>query len=172
LTATPKDGIMQTLRHIALGAFLLLAAGGAQADEVKAGDLVLRDLWSRATPKGAATGAAYMTIENRGAAADRLLAGTTPAAAKFEVHEMRTTDGIMRMRPVQGGLSIAPGATVTLEPNGYHIMLVGLKAPLKAGDKVPATLQFEKAGEVEVAFDVRPLGASGPAAAMPAHGGH
>jgi hypothetical protein len=71
-------------------------------------------------------------------------------------------NGVMTMRPVKGGLSIPPGQSVTLAPGGYHIMLMELKAPLKKGDKVPVTLAFEKAGEVNVTLDVQGIGATGP----------
>jgi copper(I)-binding protein len=82
-------------------------------------------------------------------------------AARVEVHEMKMNNDIMIMRPVSGGLSIPPGQSVTLAPGGYHLMMMKLKAPLKEGNRVPITLQFEKAGKVDVMFDVRGIGASG-----------
>ena len=117
---------------------------------------------TRATPGGAKIGGGYLTIENKGAEPDILMGGSSPAAAKVEVHEMAMKDGVMTMRPVKGGLSIPPGQSVTLAPGGYHIMLMELKAPLKQGNKVPVKLQFEKAGKINVTFDIQGVGASGP----------
>ena len=137
----------------------------ARAQEVKAGDLVITLAWSRATPGGAKVGGGYLTIENKGSVPDRLIGGTADVAAKVEVHEMATNNGVMTMRPVEGGLTIEPGKTVKLAPGGYHLMMLDLKGPLKKGDKLPVTLEFEKAGKVTVSFDVQGIGAPGPGAA-------
>ena len=147
-------------------AAVLLLATQALADDVKLGDVVIVLPWARATPSGATTGAGYLTIENHGQADDRLVGVASPVAAKVEVHEMSMTGGVMRMRPVQGGVAIAAGKSVTLAPSGYHIMLMGLNAPLKQGDKVPVTLTFEKAGKAEVVLDVQAIGAPAPAGSM------
>jgi len=144
-------------------AALLLVATQALADDVKVGDLVVAKPWARATPTGAPTGAGYLTIENHGQADDRLVGVSSPSAARAEVHQMSMDGGVMRMRPAQGGIAIAAGKSVTLTPNGYHIMLVGLNAPLKQGDKVAVTLTFEKAGKVDVQLDVQAIGAPAPA---------
>ncbi len=149
------------LSGIALMAVFIAAP--ARADEVKAGDLVITQAWSRATPGGAKIGGGYLTIENNGKTADRLLGGTADIAAKVEVHEMSTDNGVMKMRPVEGGLTIDPGKTVKLAPSGYHLMIMDLKAPLKQGEKVPVTLNFEKAGKVSIMLDVQGVGAKGPA---------
>jgi copper(I)-binding protein len=141
-----------------------LAAAPARAEEVKAGDLVISQAWSRATPGGAKTGGGFLTIENKGNAPDRLVAVSGDFAGKIEVHEMAVKNGVMTMRPVENGLTIEPGKTVTLAPGGYHLMMLDLKAPLKQGDKLPVTLQFEKAGTVAVTLDVQGVGAKGPAA--------
>jgi copper(I)-binding protein len=150
-----------------LGAALLalLSAAPACAQEVKAGDLVLTQAWSRATPGGAKIGGGYLTIENKGSAPDRLIGGSGDIAGKIEVHEMSMKDGVMTMRPLDNGLTIGPGKTVKLAPGGFHLMLFDLKAPLKQGDKVPITLEFEKAGKVTLSLDVQSLGAQGPAGA-------
>jgi copper(I)-binding protein len=97
-----------------------------------------------------------LTLSNLGAAPDRLLGGATPVASQVEVHEMSMDGGVMRMRPVSGGLVIPAGGTVALKPGGYHIMLIGLKTPLTAGTMVPLTLRFEKAGLVKLQVPVRP----------------
>jgi copper(I)-binding protein len=142
--------------------FAVLLAAPLRADEVKAGDLVISQAWSRATPGGAKIGGGYLTIENKGATPDRLIGGSADIAAKVQVHEMTMADGVMKMRPVEGGLTIAPGKTVKLAPSGYHLMIMDLKSPLKQGDKVPVTLEFEKAGKVAVTLDVESIGAQGP----------
>jgi periplasmic copper chaperone A len=140
-----------------------LLAAHAGAEEVKAGDLVITQAWSRATPGGAKVGGGYLTIENKGSAADRLIGASTEFAGKVEVHEMSVTNGVMTMRPVENGLAIEPGKTVKLAPGGYHLMLLDLKNPLKQGEKVPLTLQFEKAGDIKLSLDVEGVGAQGPA---------
>jgi copper(I)-binding protein len=150
---------------VALGIMMsYLLAAPARAEDVKAGDLVISQAWSRATPGGAKTGGGFLTIENKGSAPDRLVAVSGDFAGKIEVHEMAVKNGVMTMRPVENGLTIDPGKTVTLAPGGYHLMMLDLKAPLKQGDKLPVTLQFEKAGTVAVTLDVQGVGAKGPAA--------
>ncbi|CCD85787.1 conserved protein of unknown function [Bradyrhizobium sp. ORS 285] len=143
-------------------ALLLPTASGVFAADIKAGDLVIAQPWSRATPGGAKTGAGYLTIENKGAAPDRLVAASADVAGKVEVHEMAVTNGVMTMRPLDKGLVIEPGKTVALAPGGYHLMMMDLKSPLKQGDKLPLTLEFEKAGKVAVTLDVQAVGAKGP----------
>jgi hypothetical protein len=145
-----------------------LALTPACAEEVKAGDLVISQAWSRATPGGAKVAGGYLTIANKGAAPDQLLSASADAAGKVELHEMAISEGVMTMRPLDKGVAIAPGKTVQFAPGGYHIMFVDLKNPLKQGDKVPVTLQFEKAGKVQVSLDVQGVGAQAPGAA---HGG-
>jgi|SRR5690348_7665767 periplasmic copper chaperone A len=168
---------IRSIGAVLCGALLILSAA-ARADEVKAGDLVISQAWSRATPGGAKIGAGYLTIENKGSASDRLVAISGDAAGKIEVHEMAMNKGVMTMRPLEQPLTIDPGKTVTLAPGGYHLMMMDLKAPLKQGDKVPLTLEFEKAGKVAVTLDVQGVGAKGPAAdsggmmkKMPDHSG-
>jgi hypothetical protein len=155
--------IARTLAYVVCLAGLLAAP--ARAEEVKAGDLVITQGWSRATPNGAKIGSGYLTIENKGAAADRLIGGSADAAGKVEVHEMAMKNGVMTMRSLDNGLAIDPGKTVKLAPGGYHLMIFDLKSPLKQGDKLPVTLEFEKAGKVTVSLDVQGIGAQGPGAA-------
>ena len=130
-----------------------------------AGDMMVLQPWSRATPPGATTGAGYLTVMNHGSSADTLLGGSTPLAAKFELHQTSMNSGIITMRPVPEGVTIPPGATVTLKPEGggYHIMLSGLKTPLKMGSRLPVTLNFAKAGHMNVEFSVEAIGALAPA---------
>jgi periplasmic copper chaperone A len=153
-------------RSLAYAALLsALIAGPTRAEEVKAGDLVITQAWSRATPGGAKIGGGYLTIENKGSASDRLIGGSAAIAGKVEVHEMTMNNGVMTMRPLDKGLTIDPGKTVKLAPGGYHLMMFDLKGPLKQGDKVPVTLEFEKAGKVNLSFDVEGIGAQGPGGA-------
>jgi copper(I)-binding protein len=135
----------------------------ARAEEVKAGDLVITQAWSRATPGGARVGGGYLTIENKGQTPDRLIGGTADISARVQLHEMAMNGGVMTMRPLDKGLVIEPGKTLRLAPGGYHLMLLDLKSPLKQGDKVPLTLEFEKAGKVSLSLDVQGVGAQGPA---------
>ncbi len=161
-----------TVRSFACAVFAAaLFAVPARAEEVKAGDLVITQAWSRATPGGAKVGGGYLTIENKGTEADRLTGGSADVAGKVEVHEMAMNNGVMTMRPLDKGLVIEPGKTVKLAPGGYHLMLLDLKSPLKQGDKLPVTLEFEKAGKVSLSLDVQGVGAQGPASAD-GQGGH
>jgi len=160
-----RNRIFKPLAGLAMLAVMMssLLGAPARAEEVKAGDLISQ-AWSRATPRGAKTGGGFLTIENKGSAPDRLVAVSGDFADKIEVHEMAVKNGVMTMRAVENGLTIEPGKTVTLAPGGYHLMMLDLKAPLKQGDKLPVTLQFEKAGTVVVTLDVQGVGAKGPAA--------
>ena len=144
----------------------LLAAPSARAEDVKAGDLVITQAWARATPGGAKTGGGFLTIENKGSTPDKLVGVSADVAGKIAVHEMAMEAGVMKMRPVEGGLTIDPGKTVKLAPGGLHLMMTDLKSPLKQGDKLPVTLQFEKAGKVQVTLDVQAVGAPGPSGNM------
>ena len=136
-----------------------LAIPPAQAADVTVGSMKISSPWARATPKGASVGGGYMTITNTGSAPDRLVGGSTDVSKSFEVHEMKMEGGVMKMRPVVGGIEIKPGQTVTLDPGGYHVMFVGLKDQLKQGGHFKATLQFAKAGKVDVDFVVEGIGA-------------
>ena len=131
----------------------------AVAHEYTVGSLHIGHPWSRATPKGAAIGAGYLKITNNGTAPDRLLGGSSEAAKSFELHVMSMENGVMKMRPVEGGIEIKPGETVEFKPESYHVMFVGLKEPLVQGHRVKATLDFEKAGKVAVEFVVESIGA-------------
>jgi copper(I)-binding protein len=153
--------IVQTFASVVFVA--ALCAAPARAQEVKAGDLVITQAWTRATPNGAKIGGGYLTIENKGSAPDRLIGGSAEIAGKVEVHEMAMKNGVMTMRPLDNGLTIEPGKTVKLAPGGYHLMMFDLKSPLKQGDKLPLTLDFEKAGKVKLSLDVEGVGAKGPA---------
>ena len=141
----------------------LLATGAstaASAEDYKIGNLQISQPWTRATPKGAAVAGGYFKITNTGTTPDRLLGGSTDVAKRLEVHEMSMDGGVMKMRELRNGLDIPPGATVELKPNSYHIMMQGLSRPLAKGQRVKASLTFEKAGTGEVEFAVEAIGAS------------
>ena len=129
---------------------------------VTQGDLRIERFWMRQPPPAARVGGGYATITNGGEEPDRLVGGRVDFAERFEIHEMAMEGGVMRMRAVEGGLDIPPGATVTLEPGGLHLMFMRLTAPPRAGDAVPVTLLFERAGEVTLDMHVAPTGARGP----------
>lgn len=156
------------------GALLALPlAASAQTPappEIKAGTLKIETPWTRATPGGAKVAGGYLTITNTGTTADRLVGGSLPQAGRFEVHEMKTENGVMTMRPITGGLEIKPGETVKLAPGGYHVMFMELKEPLKEGETLAGELRFEKAGTVAVQYKVQAIGATTPPGAAPTAG--
>lgn len=161
-----KKFLSTTLLMLAIGG-LLVACGGSSDDD----GVTVSDVWSRVTAPGATTGAVYATIDSPGD--NKLVSASVPAeiAAKTEIHE--TTGGessdsmpgdsqgdstsmdegaagpMMGMKPVQS-IDLPAGETVTLEPGGYHIMLLDLAKPVKDGDSIPVTLEFENGDPVEV----------------------
>jgi copper(I)-binding protein len=141
-----------------------LLVGIASAKDYKTGALEIDSPWSRAIPRGASVAAGYMTIKNTGTTPDRLVSVSTPVAGKVEIHEMTMDDGVMKMRPVAGGIEIGPGATVELKPSTVHLMIMNVKQPLEKGKPFAASLTFEKAGTVNVEFTVEAIGATSPAA--------
>jgi hypothetical protein len=143
-----------------LAGSLALAAASAHARDYKAGSIDVADPWSRATPKGASIGAGYMRITNNGSTPDRLLSESSDVARSVEFHETTIENGIARMRPLKEGVEIKPGETIEFKPSSYHVMFVGLKKPLAAGEHVKAMLTFEKAGTVDIDYDVLAMGAS------------
>jgi periplasmic copper chaperone A len=160
-------------RFVSLVAALVAACSlfgdGATAEDFSIGTLQIGNPWTRATPKGAAVAGGYMKITNKGSASDRLIGGTAAVAGRFEVHSMVMEQGVAKMRPLTGGLEIKPGETVELKPGSMHVMLMGLKQPLEKGQKVKGTLEFEKAGKLEIEYAVEALGVSAPAAAKHGH---
>jgi copper(I)-binding protein len=140
-------------RLLLLGASVLCCAITIAATH-EHGALRISQPWSRATAAGMPMGVAYLNITNLGKKADALIAASTPAAARVEMHHTTLVDGMARMRPLRE-IAIAAGATVKIEPGGIHLMLVDLKAPLVAGEPVPLTLEFRVAGRVTVELDVK-----------------
>lgn len=130
------------------------APAGAQT-----GGVEITDAWARATPGGAQNGAAYLTLVSP--TGDRLTGVASPAAATAQLHEMTNDRGVMKMREVPS-IDLPPGQKVTLKPGGLHIMMMGLKHPLRPGQSVPLTLSFEKSGTREVNAAIGKVGAMGP----------
>jgi copper(I)-binding protein len=143
----------------AIAAVLATPACGA---DFTVGALQISAPWARATPKGATIGGGYMTITNTGTTPDRLTGSSSPISDKVELHEMSMDNGVMKMRPLASGLEIKPGQTATFKPGGFHVMFVGLKQPLMQGQAFTVTLEFEKAGKVEVDYSVAGIGAQAP----------
>ena len=151
---------------IATGALVLVLAGPARAAGMaQVGEVAIHDAWARASLGNAPNSAVYMTLETTGEQPDRLVASSTPVADKATLHSHVMDGGIARMRPVEA-IEVAPGAPTVLEPGGLHIMLIGLRQKLAAGDRVPLTLVFERAGEISVEAPVRAM------ADMSSHGSH
>ena len=151
---------MTRLKVLVAAFTLALAAAPALAQEIKAGDLTIEKPWARATPKGADVGAAYLEIRNAGGEADKLTGGSADFA-NVEIHQMTMQGNVMKMAEVKGGLTIPAHGVAKLAPNGYHIMLTGLKHPLVKGETAKLTLTFERAGAVAVDFPIMGVGASG-----------
>jgi hypothetical protein len=139
---------------------LPLAAGDAAATAA----VTVRDAWSRATPPGMTVAAAYLTVTG-GPRPDRLVGAATPRAAMAELHVVTESDGMSRMRQTDV-IEVPAGSTVTLAPQGTHVMLMGLDEPLVAGQQFPLTLQFATAGAVTVTVVVR-APADSPASPQP-----
>lgn len=136
----------------------LLTATTALADEYKIGDLVIVNPVARATPANAPVSAGYMTILNKGDETDTLIGGSVAFAAKTELHEMTMENDVMKMRELDGGIDIPAGAEVTLMPGGLHMMFMGMNEKLEEGEEHTVELVFEKAGSIEVTFNVQSLG--------------
>jgi copper(I)-binding protein len=146
------------MKSILLAVAFVLVVGPVSAHEYKAGSIEIKHPWSRATPKGSEVAGGFMTLINTGTEPDRLIGGSTAAAGKFEIHESAIEGGVMKMRPLPKGIEIKPGQTVEFKPGSYHLMFVGLKEPFEKGKRVKGTLQFEKAGTVEVEYAVEAAG--------------
>jgi copper(I)-binding protein len=145
---------LSTDTHATQGDFTFtVGSSSAASSSVK-----IVDAWGRATPGAAKSGAVYLTITNNGSTTDTLQSVSTPAAAKASVHEITMKNGVMEMRPVTA-LTIPPGKSVILAPSSYHLMLEGLKAPLKEGQSIPLTLTFALAGKQEVTASIAKVGA-------------
>lgn len=159
------------MRHLYPWLCLLAAVFTLGSAPTFARDYTLKELrivepYARATPPGAQTAGVWFRIENRGSDNDVLVGVASPVADSAELHVMRMEGNLTQMRPVTA-IGVPAGATVMLTPQGYHVMLVGLRKPLAAGAQIPLTLTFAKAGKIEIDVDVIALTAPQPAAAGP-----
>jgi copper(I)-binding protein len=169
------NGEAMKVDRLIAAAILVMGAASAAGHEFKAGAVTVVHPWARATVAGSTTGAVFLEIKNAPGRADRLLGGKTDAAEKVEIHQHGMEKGTAKMRSVPG-VGIPAGKSIVLGPHGYHVMLIGLKSPLKEGDTLPLTLRFERSGEVAIEASVEPADAMGPhgfdhqpGAAKPAH---
>jgi copper(I)-binding protein len=158
--------MLKSFKTAVLAASLTLAPLAASAQSYALGALRIDHAWSRPNPPGAPTAVGYMTITNTGRTPDRLVGAVSPEAASVEVHQMTMAGGVMRMRPLSGGLPIPASQTVRLAPVGYHLMLIGPKHAFRTGERILAILRFEHAGQVKVELLVQ---ASPPADDAQAH---
>lgn len=176
MRAFSRSTLVPSVRRMMVAGLVATACvTGAAAHEFKAGALTIEHPWARATVPVAKVGGGYFTVVNSGSAADRLISVSVPpeVAARVEIHEMLMKDGVMSMREIPAGIEIPAAGKVALQPGkdggAYHLMLMGLKAPLKEGSKFAGKLVFEKAGEVAVEFKVE--GMAEKADAHATHGG-
>jgi periplasmic copper chaperone A len=153
MTTVVRDIFVFVTAAIFVAASLLIATA-AGAHEFKVGALDIGHPWSRPTPKDANIAGGYLTITNKGKTADRLIGGASPAAGQIEVHEVVDVDGMAKTRPLANGIEIKPGKTIELKPGALRIVLLGLKEPFQLGQKIKGTLVFEKAGPVEIVYNV------------------
>eukprot|EP01037_Dinobryon_pediforme_P011626 gene11626-11721_t len=153
----PKDG--QAATGEPAPSVKIIAAASVEGGKIyTVGDLSVANPYLRATPNGAKVAGGFVKITNNDHHPDRLVAVTVDVAGMTMIHEMKMDGAVMKMAELPNGVEIAPHATVALEPGKMHLMLMDLKQPLKAGDKIKGTLTFEKAGKVDVEFVVKGLG--------------
>jgi len=143
------------MKPIVFAAAFALLGQLAWAEPIHLGTLSIDQAWARSTAATSHNGAAYLSISNQGKTSDRLLSVSSKTAEQTQLHRSSLSNGVMHMAPVDGGVEIAPGKTVKFAPGGLHVMLIGLKQPLKNGDHFPLTLHFQKSGEAQLQVEVR-----------------
>jgi copper(I)-binding protein len=154
------ETIMHNFSRLAFAALLIGFAAPALAQGTGNASIAVEQPYARATPSGAKTGAAYMTIDNKSGTADRLTGVSSDVADKVQIHEMKVANGVMQMREITDGLPVPADGSVVLKPGSYHVMLIGLKKPLTAGETFPLKLTFAKAGTISVTVPVQAMGAN------------
>lgn len=154
---------MNPFKHLGAAVAAIAISAAAQAHEFKAGQITIGHPYARASVPGQVAGGGYLSLDNQGTSGDRLLSASADVSQSVQLHSMAMDGDVMRMRQVEG-IELPAGKKVELKPGGLHIMFIGLKAPLKAGDKFPLTLKFERAGEVKVQVSVE-AGSTAPASA-------
>lgn len=125
------------------------------------GEIEIGSPWARASSAAADTGGGYFTLTNKGATPDRLVGAASPDAERVEIHAIKVVGPDLRMRQREGGLAIPPDTLLTLKPRGYHLLLIGLKTPLKEGARVAVRLTFERAGTLDIECAVAEAGPVG-----------
>ena len=145
------------MKRILLATLLL-----ASCSQGGAPDIQVKDAWARATVAGQSSGAAYMTIANRGSGDDRLIAVSAPIPATAMVHSTSSQGGVSSMSAMDAGLDLPAGGMVELKPLRSHVMISGLSGPLKAGSTLPLTLQFERSGKRAVQVRIIDATSTGP----------
>ena len=161
---------MSVARARLLGAIAALATiaviTAMTAATAATADLRVLAAHAPATPAAATSAAAYVTVHNVGATSDQLLRASTPLAVQVQLHRSQLDGGVMRMRPV-ASLEVPIGGSIEMSTGGTHLMLIGLKRPLKAGEQFPLRLEFARAGVLEATVKVLPAGGAARAATGP-----
>ena len=147
------------MKRLIAAVAVALAAATAAAQTPQPAALNVEAPWARATMPSQRAGGAYLKIGNAGAA-DRLVGASSAVAERIELHTMTMDGDVMRMRQLDA-IDLPAGSTTELKPGGLHLMLVGLKAPLRDGDSFPIELRFEKAGALTVAVKVQSMPSDG-----------
>jgi len=140
---------------VTLAALLFLSCSGGGEPKISAGDG-----WTREVAPGQSVAAAYVVISNRGDGSDKLIGAESPAAAEATLHSSSSGDGVARMRRIDDGVEIEAHSTIAFKPGGNHIMLTGLKQPLRAGQTVQLVLVFDKSPKREIVVRILPATAS------------
>ncbi len=152
---------MYSMSSRLLASCVVVALAGWPLNQADAADgVTVQQAWARASAGPATAGAAYVTLTGAGQA-DDLVGASTPVAATAQVHETTNDNGVMKMRPI-AAVPIRPHETVTLSPGGYHIMMLGLKQKLVAGESFPLTLTFNHNAPITVEVKVQAIGGAAP----------
>jgi len=149
---------------VALFAAFLVHPASSQSGNAQSIQVV--NAWARATPLGARNGAAYMILVNSSASDDQLIGVSSPVAGAAQIHNMSLSNGVMMMRPAPA-IDVKAGATVSLDPEGFHVMLLDLKQPLVQGHSFPLTLFFKKFGRLQVSAKIGGMGDTSAPPAKP-----
>ena len=136
---------------------IVIESAGCSTSGGNSGEIEIENVWGRSSPMVAQNGAFYMTVTNNSGAEDELLAGKTDACGTVELHEMYLKENdVMGMRQVPGGIIPVPaGETVELKVGGLHVMCIDKQVAFEVGVKIPLTLEFAEAGEMNVTADIR-----------------
>jgi len=152
-----KANNMKRIAILLSAAILGFSSAAVSAEDYKLGSLEIEHPFARATPPNAPVSGGYMTIRNTGEEADRLISGEATFADRVEFHEMKMDGEVMKMRQLADGLQIPAGGEVVLKPGGYHVMFIGIDSQFKDGETRKVKLSFEKAGTIELEFNVQDI---------------